>query len=80
MGVFLILRYLAPRQRFRGQLLATYFILAGLARFVVEFWRGDDRGPALLWQMPTTQVMALGITGIGFGLWFWRCRASKVLP
>lgn len=77
LGVFFLLRSLAPRQRFAGQLLAAYFILAGLVRFLVEFWRGDDRGPVLFWQMPTTQVVALGLAGVGVGLWLWRSWSQK---
>lgn len=75
LGVFFFLQWLLPRQRFPGQILATYFILAGAVRFLVEFWRGDDRGPILFWQFPTTQVVALGLAGAGLILWLWRSRS-----
>lgn len=74
LGVFFVLQWLAPRQRFPGQLLATYFLLAGSVRFLVEFWRGDDRGPAVFLTLPVTQVVALGIAGLGLLLWLWRSR------
>jgi phosphatidylglycerol:prolipoprotein diacylglycerol transferase len=65
LGVFAVLYYLRTRKRFEGQLLGTYFLLAGLVRFGVEFFRGDPRGPALLAGMPVTQVTALGLALAG---------------
>lgn len=65
LGVFAFLYYLRTRKRFDGQLLGVYFLLAGLVRFGVEFFRGDPRGPALLAGMPATQVTALVTTIVG---------------
>lgn len=59
LGVFAVLYYLRTRKRFDGQLMGVYFLLAGLVRFGVEFFRGDPRGPALVVGMPVTQVTAL---------------------
>jgi phosphatidylglycerol---prolipoprotein diacylglyceryl transferase len=71
LGVFLVLYHLRSRKRFDGQILGTYFLLAGLVRFGVEFFRGDPRGPALLAGMPSTQVIALAMTGLGRCLLFF---------
>ena len=65
LGVFAVLYHLRTRKRFEGQLLGTYFLLASLVRFGVEFFRGDPRGPALLAGMPVTQVTALVTTIVG---------------
>ena len=35
------------RRRFRGQVLAALLVLYPVARFTIEFWRGDDRGELL---------------------------------
>lgn len=74
--VFGVLYWLRTRKRFQGQLLLTYFFLAGSVRFVVEFFRHpfDYRGPLLLGGMPATQVFALGIALISavLLLWFWQ--------
>jgi phosphatidylglycerol:prolipoprotein diacylglycerol transferase len=61
LGVFGLLFRLRTRKRFDGQVLLLYFTLAGLVRFVVEFFRhpGDYRGPMLLGWMPLTQFVAL---------------------
>ncbi len=81
LGVFFVLLWLRTRKRFNGQVLLSYFCLAGLVRFSVEFFRAstaaDPRGPELLFNMPATQVGALGIAVISgaFLWWGWRRRA-----
>lgn len=81
LGVFGLLSVLKTRKRYDGQMFLTYFALAGLVRFVVEFFRSpeDYRGPVLLWSMPLTQVIALGLTLVcgALLLWFGRRAGSK---
>jgi len=79
LGVFGFLYWFRTRKRFDGQLLLTYFCLAGLVRFVVEFFRSplDYRGPVFFGWMPLTQLTALGLFLVGGGLalfWGFRCR------
>jgi phosphatidylglycerol---prolipoprotein diacylglyceryl transferase len=79
LGVFGVIYRLRTRKRFEGQLVLTYFCLAGLVRFAVEFFRNpeDYRGPVLWGWMPMTQAVAVGFAMITGGLlwYFWR-RAS----
>ena len=42
--IFLILFFYAKKQREVGNVLAVYLILYGILRFIVECFRGDDRG------------------------------------
>ena len=77
LGVFFFLLWLRHRQKFPGQLLGTYLLLAGAMRFLVEFFRGDERGPVLLLGMPSTQVIALGLIVAAAIFLFWRSRAEK---
>jgi phosphatidylglycerol---prolipoprotein diacylglyceryl transferase len=77
LGVFAVLLWLRHRQRFPGQILGTYFLLAGVVRFFVEFFRGDERGPVLLLGMPSTQVIALGLIAGSVILLLWRSRAAQ---
>jgi phosphatidylglycerol---prolipoprotein diacylglyceryl transferase len=76
LSVFAAIYWLRTRKRFDGQLLLTYFTLAGAVRFGVEFFRhpGDYRGPLLLWEMPATQVFALVVAVLSgiLLLRYWR--------
>jgi len=82
-GVFGVLFWLRKRKRFDGQVILTYFALAGLVRFFVEFFRAstslDPRGPELILNMPSTQVGALGIALVSGAvlLWAWRKNAAS---
>ena len=56
---------------------AAYFLLEGLARLIVETWRGDlDRGVwfGLSW-LSTGRLTALGF--IAFGLLLWACFSRR---
>ncbi len=64
------------RKRFDGQLLFLYLMLAGLARFFVEFFRGDERGPVVLAGMPVTQVVALGLAAASGLVLLWLSRRT----
>ena len=79
LGVFGLL-FLKTKKRYDGQMILTYFCLAGLVRFVVEFFRnpGDYRGPVLFGWMPLTQVIALGLALVcGALLLYFGRRAGR---
>ena len=80
LGIFGVVLWLRKRKRFEGQVVLSYFCLAGLVRFTVEFFRAptsiDPRGPELFLPMPTTQVLALGIAILSGAVLWWRCRKS----
>ena len=81
-GMFGVLLRLRTRKSFDGQMLLAYFAMAGLARFVVEFFRHpqDYRGPVLWGWMPLTQFVALGLAlGCGALLLYFSRRARKQL-
>jgi phosphatidylglycerol---prolipoprotein diacylglyceryl transferase len=78
--VMALLLLLRRHRRFPGQLMALYFVLEGLARILVESWRGDlDRGVwmGLSW-LSTGRLTALGFILFGAVLawWFARRRAA----
>lgn len=50
-----------PRRRFAGQVFCTYGLLHGLARVIIEQFRGDWRGEALLGFLTPTALAALGL-------------------
>jgi phosphatidylglycerol---prolipoprotein diacylglyceryl transferase len=63
LGVFGFLYWFRSRKRFDGQVILTYFCLAGLVRFAVEFFRSplDYRGHVFFGWMPLTQLVALSL-------------------
>jgi phosphatidylglycerol:prolipoprotein diacylglycerol transferase len=56
--IFFFLLWLAPRKRFAGQVVLAYALLYSLARFGLEFFRGDpERGGAF--GLSTSQIVAI---------------------
>ncbi len=73
--IFLITRYVVyPRRKVKGQVFWAYVLLYSLARFCIEFLRGDlDRGFVVDW-LSTSQFIAL-ILVVGSILmltWLWK--------
>ena len=58
-GLFLFLLWLAPRRRFAGQLFLTWAALYSVARFIIEFYRGDPRGFVLDGLLSTSQFVGV---------------------
>jgi phosphatidylglycerol:prolipoprotein diacylglycerol transferase len=57
--IFFVLLWLSRHQRFRGQIVLTYVLLYSIARFVIEFYRGDAaRGSVFGGMMSTSQLIA----------------------
>ncbi|MDD5585225.1 MAG: prolipoprotein diacylglyceryl transferase [Candidatus Omnitrophica bacterium] len=57
--IFAAMLFLKKRKKFDGQLIFTYFILYGVVRFIVEFFRGDPRGHILF--LSTSQVISIAM-------------------
>ncbi|MDD9936765.1 MAG: prolipoprotein diacylglyceryl transferase [Myxococcales bacterium] len=65
--------WLHPRKRFDGQVLLAFLMLYAALRFLIEFWRDDDRGA--LAGMSTSQFIGvLIVIGCAF---FWRQRRAQ---
>jgi len=69
---FLIIVWLARRQRFTGQLVGTYFLLYGFERGTIEFFRGDP-GRTLMFHNSVSlmQIVSVALVLTGALLW-WR--------
>lgn len=69
---FLVLIWLGARQRFSGQLIGAYFILYGIERGIIEFFRGDP-GRTMMFHdsVSLMQFVSLGLILAGALLW-WR--------
>lgn len=68
--IFLTLFFLRWKKRFVGQMIATYLILYGVLRFVVEFFRGDmDRGFIISQIISVSQ--AISVLMVAFGIFLY---------
>ncbi len=75
----LILVFLLATERkghkFAGRTFWLYLVLYAISRFIIEFYRGDDRGMAFN-VLSTSQVVSAAIVPLGlFMLWRLRARA-----
>jgi len=81
---FLFLVWLHRHKRFRGQVILTYAVLYAVMRFVIEFFRADQRGDILglttRTGLSTSQLIALLIGAASLVLLVvrWRRAASAV--
>jgi phosphatidylglycerol:prolipoprotein diacylglycerol transferase len=71
----LLLIWLGARQRFTGQLIGAYFVLYGIERGTIEFFRGDP-GRTMLFHdtVSLMQIVSVGLIITGVGLW---CRGLR---
>jgi phosphatidylglycerol:prolipoprotein diacylglycerol transferase len=67
---FLIIVWLARKQRFTGQLVGTYFLLYGFERGTIEFFRGDP-GRTLMFHNSVSLMQLTSIALIFTGCFLW---------
>jgi len=60
------LYYVHPRKRYDGQVFVAFLVLYAVARFVIEFWRDDDRGGML--HLSTSQLLGIVLVGAAFAV------------
>jgi len=66
------------RKRYDGQVFVWFLVLYAAARFVLEFWRADDRGA--LFGLSTSQLIGLGIVAVAAAIHHRRTRALATPP
>lgn len=73
--IFIILMFYRRKKKFNGHIFWSYTILYAIGRFIVEKFRGDDRGVLVPYVIfSTSQWIGLGIVAVSiFMLW----RLSK---
>jgi phosphatidylglycerol:prolipoprotein diacylglycerol transferase len=75
--IFFFLLWLAPRKRFHGQVAMAYVALYSIARFGLEFLRGDpDRGTWFRGALSTSQIIAIVLV-LGVALLLPRVRRTQ---
>src|SRR5262245_7492496 len=76
--LFLVLVRLLRRKRFDGQVILAYTFLYAVARFILEFFRGDaDRGFVFGGLLSTSQLIAVILAPIAILLWVRRSRTAQ---
>jgi phosphatidylglycerol---prolipoprotein diacylglyceryl transferase len=77
LALFAVLVRLSRRKRFDGEVILAYTLLYAIARFVLEFFRGDaDRGFVFGGLLSTSQFIALILGPAVIALWFVRRQRS----
>jgi phosphatidylglycerol:prolipoprotein diacylglycerol transferase len=78
---FFLLMWMFKRKKFDGQVFGAYLILYGVARFFLEFLRGDPgRGIVFGGLMTGTQLISIGLVILGGVIWWLRAGVSKTVP
>lgn len=73
LAIFFTLHFIRTRKRFHGQMLLSYMMLYAGLRFMLEFWRGDDK-ERVIWQLmsgfelSTSQIISIAWASIALGL------------
>ncbi len=65
--IFIVLTLFKKHKRFDGQIMLLYFILYGVFRFIIEFFRGDPRG--FIGILSTSQWLSLLVVVFSFFMW-----------
>jgi phosphatidylglycerol:prolipoprotein diacylglycerol transferase len=69
--------FVQGRKRYDGQVFAVFLVLYALSRFIIEFWRSDDRGG--FWALSTSQWIGIVMLVAGLAIHFGRgLRRSRV--
>ncbi len=68
LALFGFLLWLAPRRRFEGQLFVTWLALYSVARFFIEFFRGDPRGSPFDGPLSTSQALGIVLLAAAFAI------------
>jgi phosphatidylglycerol:prolipoprotein diacylglycerol transferase len=78
---FLFLILLGAKQKFTGQLVGTYFILYGIERGTIEFFRGDP-GRTMMFHdtVSLMQIVSVGLILTGAFLWWRGLKGAAPIP
>jgi phosphatidylglycerol---prolipoprotein diacylglyceryl transferase len=77
---FIFLMWLLKRRKFDGQVFGAFMFIYGVARFFLEYLRGDPgRGSVFGGIMTGTQLISIGLVVAGGFIW-WLRPGSKTAP
>lgn len=73
----LLIAWVHPRKRFDGQIFLLFLALYSALRFLLEYWRADDRGGVL--GLSTSQLISLAVAVVVAALWELLARRARRL-
>ena len=68
--------YVQPRKKYDGQVFVWFLALYAIGRFVLEFFRADDRGGAI--GLSTSQLIGLALVGVAYGIHRYRMQSMDL--
>ncbi len=74
---FFILYWLIKHKKFEGQVIGSYLFLYGVARYFLEFLRGDPGRGSFFGIMTGTQFISICLVVLGGAFWLWRRPVMK---
>jgi phosphatidylglycerol:prolipoprotein diacylglycerol transferase len=75
---YIFLAWLFRRKVPRGTVIGAYLVSYGIARFIIEFFRGDaDRGFVFGGALSTSQAIAAVMVPVGIGIIVWARRRGQ---
>ncbi|MBI5376406.1 MAG: prolipoprotein diacylglyceryl transferase [Candidatus Schekmanbacteria bacterium] len=77
--IFVILNLTLKRKKFDGQNALLYIALYGTARFIIEFFRGDERGFIFDSVISTSQGVALIIVPIVLFILIFKLKVASII-
>jgi phosphatidylglycerol:prolipoprotein diacylglycerol transferase len=75
---FFLLAWLLKRKKFDGEVIGTYFFLYGIARFFLEYLRGDPGRGDVFGIITGTQLVALCLIAVGGFIWWLRPEMKRM--
>ncbi len=78
--IFAFLLWLSKRKKFDGQIFWAYGILYSIGRFIIEYFRGDDRGFAVEQVLSTSQFVGIFVLGISVFMFYCLHRKATATP
>lgn len=73
---FGILLLIQKNQTFRGQVAVCYLMIYSVGRFIIEIFRGDERGSLAGW-LSTSQFISVVLFLTGLAAYFWLQRQAQ---
>jgi phosphatidylglycerol:prolipoprotein diacylglycerol transferase len=78
LSLFVVLSWLYRRDRTPGRTFASYLVLYGTGRFLLEYTRGDEaRGVYFDGLVSTSQIITATLVAIGIVMYRWAGRRSR---